>query len=513
MATEDSYFTNSKWVDELTPRDFDDVVIWKLKSKKCSAILFYAPWCPWCKKVKDVWEQLGKTATFMDTLAFDCEKYKEHLMKIKEDLPELVRSFPTIIFYKNQQPIETFLEQERTYDNLLKASMSACDASANSNVNSNESNDTRDSIPEGEINKMPLEIFREILVKVPINKISAWCRTKKFFMGLCRNKFFWQDYIAGDQERLHQLLVELARQGDFNLFSWLWKTPICLSLGCKEQLIKERRSLVAGFIAAYNGGDADGNEEIANLIWNIESEFMLWHFNFMDEDGSSDNDFALRIQKILLKLRKLASNGDRVGFEKLYKDLSSYEDDSIQVEIWESEILGAHSKDIEFLNWGIKLMGITDYSSIIDFVLTAGRLDLFKIFDDRRAHTANYDMTKILESSNPDGMKFLMKDFPMTIITPANLSAGNIAGLGNRDILLNHMRAYPQDLSILLESGRTLEAKEFMTLLKTTMANSSKEGLTSKVWNEFMVENEREGRTYLSRLFGKEIKMMRQIRK
>lgn len=128
MSDSASYFENSLYVKELTPKDFDNVSTWKLKNLACSVVLFYAPWCPHCKAIKDVWSQLGKTASFINVFAFNCEKYSGHLMKIKEDMPNLVKGFPTIIYYTDGTPTENF-EGERTHNNLLKKSMSVCQQS------------------------------------------------------------------------------------------------------------------------------------------------------------------------------------------------------------------------------------------------------------------------------------------------------------------------------------------------------------------------------------------------
>lgn len=129
--TMESYFTNSNDVQELSSDDFDQISTWKLKSHTCTAVLFYAPWCPWCKKVKDEWSRFGRAAKFMDVAAFDCEKYLSHLSKIKEDMPSLVKGFPTIIFYVNGVPVESFAG-DRTYTNLLKAGMIVCQQAAKS---------------------------------------------------------------------------------------------------------------------------------------------------------------------------------------------------------------------------------------------------------------------------------------------------------------------------------------------------------------------------------------------
>jgi thiol-disulfide isomerase/thioredoxin len=119
------YFSKSKYVDELTPSDFEDISVWKLKNKKCSIVLWYAPWCPHCKALKETWEDLGKIATFINVLSFNCEKYKGHLSKIQEHVPELVRGYPTIIIYKNGEPDEHY-SGERTSKNLLKTCMRIC---------------------------------------------------------------------------------------------------------------------------------------------------------------------------------------------------------------------------------------------------------------------------------------------------------------------------------------------------------------------------------------------------
>jgi len=119
------YFSKSKFVRELTPKDFDPRRTWILRRSNCSIILWYAPWCPHCKAVQGVWEQLGKSATFMDVLSFNCEKYKGYLLKIQEDAPELVRGFPTITFYTGGEPTEEY-RGDRSLGNLLKACMRVC---------------------------------------------------------------------------------------------------------------------------------------------------------------------------------------------------------------------------------------------------------------------------------------------------------------------------------------------------------------------------------------------------
>jgi len=124
-STDLSYFSKSKFVKELTPKDFEGVATWRLKDKKCSIVLFYADWCPHCKIIKDEWEKLGEVAAFFEVYSFNCAKYMSHLGKIREDMPELIKSFPTIIFYSGGQPVEAY-KGERTHPNFLKACMRVC---------------------------------------------------------------------------------------------------------------------------------------------------------------------------------------------------------------------------------------------------------------------------------------------------------------------------------------------------------------------------------------------------
>jgi thioredoxin-like negative regulator of GroEL len=124
----DDYFSKSKFVIELQPSSFDSEATWKLREHKCSAVLFYAPWCPHCKAMKETWEQLGETAAFYDVCAFNCEKHKEHVAKIKEDMPELVRGYPTMILYKQGVPVENVgtTTEDRTLSRLVEACARGC---------------------------------------------------------------------------------------------------------------------------------------------------------------------------------------------------------------------------------------------------------------------------------------------------------------------------------------------------------------------------------------------------
>ncbi len=123
-----SFFTGSKMVKELKPSDFSKNHPSQLKTKECTPILFYAPWCPWCVKVKDDWMQFGKKATFLNVSAFDCEKHGDHYQKIKTDLPHLVKGFPSMVVFKDGEATEAIGtgENSRSVQNFIKDGMRIC---------------------------------------------------------------------------------------------------------------------------------------------------------------------------------------------------------------------------------------------------------------------------------------------------------------------------------------------------------------------------------------------------
>ena len=120
-----SYFNGSHFVKELSPKDFDPISPWKLKDKKCAIVLYYKPSCPYCKDIKDTWSKLGEVAAFFDVYALNAEKYRVHVAKIKEDMPNLITSYPTIIIYQDGEPKE-YYQGERTTGELLKACLRTC---------------------------------------------------------------------------------------------------------------------------------------------------------------------------------------------------------------------------------------------------------------------------------------------------------------------------------------------------------------------------------------------------
>ena len=126
MTESEDYFGSShKYVIELTPSDFDSAIPYNLKKESCGLVLFYAPWCGFCKAVKKSWEEAAKKTGFCDYMAMNCEKNKSWCLKIKEENPELIKSYPTIVVYKNGKPIKKH-EGERSRESLMSLCMKSC---------------------------------------------------------------------------------------------------------------------------------------------------------------------------------------------------------------------------------------------------------------------------------------------------------------------------------------------------------------------------------------------------
>nr|QBK87055.1 MAG: thioredoxin [Marseillevirus LCMAC103] len=124
---ETCFYEDSPYVRELTPRDFDDYLVWKVANGGglCAVVIFYAPWCAHCRKFKNAFEGAARRAAFIDFWAFNCEKYRGHIEKIRSDMPKLVTTYPTILAYRGGAPSEQF-GGPRTAKNLEKFAMRVC---------------------------------------------------------------------------------------------------------------------------------------------------------------------------------------------------------------------------------------------------------------------------------------------------------------------------------------------------------------------------------------------------
>ncbi len=362
---------------------------------------------------------------------------------------------------------------------------------------------------------LPVELIVEITMRVSINDISAWCRIGKCYWDIVYNQQFWRNYIgdklSGNQELLHTTFIELARQGDFMLFYKVWRVLIFFNeLGEKRELIKEQRSLASAFIVAYNS-------KIADKIWALQPMFSGYHFLHSEVE----NKLGLRVVKALLTLQQFASSGDKRKFKQYYQDVernSVYRIFDIITKNIE-ELLAQYAKDFDFLQWGVEFIlrrnkeDLPVYRDITLILLKTGRTDIlseFIIYFKRDFPHFSIKWPKLLESSNPTSIDYLnihlgLGSDPTQYMIPLVLKMTGVQGLGNRDILLKYIEQNPDDYNTLLKSGRTLEAREFINLLKLTMVAAGVDSIDEFTYNNFITDCNTNGRDYLSSLFYEEI--------
>lgn len=120
------FYEDSSHVKELSPSDFQNQS-WTLKNypNRQVTILFYAPWCPHCQRFKGTWESLYRINSCLQLLAFNCAKYAEYVSSVAK-VSEAVRSYPTIMFYSDNSPKETYQGQRDPPDDLVKAMLLFC---------------------------------------------------------------------------------------------------------------------------------------------------------------------------------------------------------------------------------------------------------------------------------------------------------------------------------------------------------------------------------------------------
>lgn len=125
MNDKDYFRKGGEYVVEMGAECFDNEPH-ILKNKNLVAVLFYADWCKFCKAVAPTWKELSKKVSGECKIcAFNCANPNNlaHFEKIKRSKPGLVPSFPTIVFYKNGEPVETLPESKRNLKDMMATVM------------------------------------------------------------------------------------------------------------------------------------------------------------------------------------------------------------------------------------------------------------------------------------------------------------------------------------------------------------------------------------------------------
>lgn len=102
------FYANDPLVEE-----FDDDVF--VHNRKPAFVLFYAPWCGFCKGIKDMWRQVAHAVgSNMRFGAVDCTRSLAH-KRLADRMN--IQSYPTIMMFVNGRP--RLFQGERSVENLL----------------------------------------------------------------------------------------------------------------------------------------------------------------------------------------------------------------------------------------------------------------------------------------------------------------------------------------------------------------------------------------------------------
>lgn len=126
MNSED-FFPDDPFIRTLTPNDFNERIPWTLDGKGCMAVLFYCAWCPHCQNFKETWKRISKKMGEIQIASFNCAKYSQYQQNAMNRGSELVKGYPTIVFYSNGVPKMTYTG-DRAESVLFKAIMDFCNS-------------------------------------------------------------------------------------------------------------------------------------------------------------------------------------------------------------------------------------------------------------------------------------------------------------------------------------------------------------------------------------------------
>ena len=128
-SSSNSFFKGSQGVKELNDKDFSfEKGIWRLESDRCTAVLFYAPWCTFCQGVKEEWMKFGENMRSkggLEVAALNCEEYQDVVRKIRSDMVA-IQSYPTMIVFHKGVPERQIGYGDRTAKIFEKECINLC---------------------------------------------------------------------------------------------------------------------------------------------------------------------------------------------------------------------------------------------------------------------------------------------------------------------------------------------------------------------------------------------------
>lgn len=109
--------------------DFEEDMPHHILNKTPSCVLFYADWCGHCQNFKPEYKKFSDKALFINVYALNIDENKSLIESIneynKENPDFMVKSFPTLWFYKNGEPQFSYLSDRNSMD-LLKTAIDFC---------------------------------------------------------------------------------------------------------------------------------------------------------------------------------------------------------------------------------------------------------------------------------------------------------------------------------------------------------------------------------------------------
>lgn len=105
-----SFYSRAKHIAELTPKDFDDVV---LNTNQTTVVEFYAPWCHYCREFKNKYKKASKIASeFVQFASVDCNKAFNKPLCARYK----ITSFPTVIIFRAPKILGDGVKRQHSVD-------------------------------------------------------------------------------------------------------------------------------------------------------------------------------------------------------------------------------------------------------------------------------------------------------------------------------------------------------------------------------------------------------------
>ncbi len=144
------------------------------------------------------------------------------------------------------------------------------------------------------LSNIPSELTSLIATHTHPSKIPKLCRASKSILNQCKTPQFWSYYLhehnlSTSQQKLHELFVELARQGDMEFFSYIWNTDIIIN---RQVLIKERRSLWESYIVALDVGKLKTAKYIYDINYKWINKRVAQELSIIEPDYDENTNYG-----------------------------------------------------------------------------------------------------------------------------------------------------------------------------------------------------------------------------